>query len=77
MAQNKVLKNQQKNGNIEFRKKKITKWKSNLKLKNIQNVSSYYGKKWKVITIYLIIVTVIIEMIVKMIVMLINKDNDK
>ena len=53
----------------------MTKWKSNLKSKNIQNVSSYYGKNWKVITIYLIIVTVIVEIIVKMILMLMNKDN--
>ena len=71
------LKNQPKNDNIEFRKKKMTKWKSNLQSKNIQNVSSYYGKNWKVITIYLIIVTVIIEIIVKMIVMVVNKDNNK
>ena len=69
-------KKKKKNGNIEFRKKKI-KWKSDLKSKNIQNVSSYYDKNWKVVTIYLIIVTVIIEIIVKMIVMLINKDNNK
>ena len=34
-------------------------------------------KNWKVITIYLIIVTVMIEIIVKMIVMLMNKDNNK
>ena len=32
-------------------------------------------KNWKVITMYLTIVTVIIEIIVKMIVMLMNKDN--
>ena len=43
----------------------------------IQNVSSYYGKNWKVITIYLIIVTVITEIIVKMMVMLMDKDNNK
>ena len=55
----------------------MAKWKSNMKSKNIHNVSSYYGKNWKVITIYLIIVTVIIEIIVKMIVMLMNKDNNK
>ena len=55
----------------------MTKRKSNLKSKNIQNVSICYGKNWKVITIYLIIVTVIIEIIVKMILMLINKDNNK
>ena len=60
------------NDNIEFRKKKMTKWKSNLKSKNIYNVSSYYGKNWKLITIYLIIVAVIIEII-----MLMNKDNNK
>ena len=29
------LKNQQKNDNIEFRKKRMTKWKSNVKSKNI------------------------------------------
>ena len=34
-------------------------------------------KNWKIITMYLIIVTVIIEIIVKMIVMLMNKDNNK
>ena len=66
-----------KNDNIEFRKKTMTKWKSNLKSKKNQNVSSYYGKNWKVITIYLIIITVIIEIIVKMIVMFMNKDNNK
>ena len=51
----------------------MTKWKSNLKSKNIYNVSSYYGKNWKLITKnYLIIVIVIIEII-----MLMNKDNNK
>ena len=55
----------------------MIKWRSNLESKNIQNVSSYYGKNWKVITIYLIIATVIIEIIVKMIAMFINKDNNK
>ena len=34
-------------------------------------------KNWKIITMYLIIVTVRIEIIVKMIVMLMNKDNNK
>ena len=38
----------------------------------MKNVSSYYGKNWKLITIYLTIVTVIIEII-----MLMNKDNNK
>ena len=33
----------------------MTKQKSNLKSINRQNVSSYYGKNWTVITIYLII----------------------
>ena len=65
-----------KNDNIEFRKKTITKWKSNFKSTKSQKVSSYYGKNWKVITIYLII-TVIVEIIVNMIVMLMNKDNNK
>ena len=53
--------------------KKRTKWKSNFKS---MNVSSYSGKNWKLITLYLIIVTVIIEIIVKMTVMLMNKDNN-
>ena len=66
-----------KNDNTEFRKKKMTKRKSNLKSKNIENVSSYYGKNWKVLTIYLITVPVIIEIIVEMIVMFMNKDNNK
>ena len=61
----------------EFRKKKMTKWESNLKSIDSQNVSSYYGKTQKVITIYLIIVTVIMEIIVKMIAVHINKGNDK
>ena len=34
-------------------------------------------KNWKVITMYLAIVTVIIEIIMEMIVMLMNKDNNK
>ena len=34
-------------------------------------------KNWKVITMYLAIVTEIIEIIMKMIVMLMNKDNNK
>ena len=72
------IKNSTKNDNMEFRKKTMTKWKSNLKSIRSYNVSSYYGKNWKVITIYLIIIiTVIIEIIVKMIVMLMNKDNNK
>ena len=57
----------EKNDKMEIRFKSI----------NSQNVSSYCGKNWKVITIYLIIVTVIIELIVKMIVMLMNKDDNK
>ena len=57
-------------------RKKQTKLKSNLKSIKSQNVS-YYGKNWKVITIYLIIITVIIEITVKMIVMLMNEDNNK
>ena len=56
----------------------MTKWKSNLKSIKIQNVSSYYAKNWKVITIHLlIIITVIIEITLKMIVMLMNKDKNK
>ena len=34
-------------------------------------------KNWKVITMYLAIVTVIIEIIMEMIVMFMNKDNNK
>ena len=41
-----------------------------------QNVTSYYGKNWKIIIIYLII-TVIMEIMVKMILMLVNKDDNK
>ena len=66
-----------KNDNRVQKEKKKTKWKSSLKSINNQNVSSYYGKNWKVITIYLIIVTVILEIIVKIIIMLMNKDNNK
>ena len=57
-------------------REKQTKWKSNLKSIKSQN-ASYYGKNWKLITIYLVIITVIIEITVKMIVMLMNKDNNK
>ena len=56
--------------------KKRTKWKSNFKSIYSKNVSSYSGKNWKLITLYLIIVTVTIEIIVKMTVMLMNKDNN-
>ena len=66
-----------KNDNIELRKKKMTKWKSNFKSIKNYNVSSESGKNWKVMTIYLVIVTVRIEIIAKMIVMLLNKDNNK
>ena len=45
-------------------------------IKKYSELSSYYGKNWEIITIYLITVTVIIEIIVKMIVMLMNKDNN-
>ena len=38
--------------------------------KELENVSSYYIKYWKVIRTYLIIITLIIEMIVNMIVTL-------
>ena len=64
----------------------MTKWKSNLKSIKSLNVSSYYGKNWKLVTIYLIIIiiiiiimiiTVIMEIIVEMIVMLMNKYNNK
>ena len=44
------------------------KRKSNLKSIKSKNVSSCYGKNWKLITIYVIIKTVIIEIVVKMIV---------
>ena len=49
---------------------KKTKWKSNFKSTNLK-------KNWKVITMYLAIVTVTIEIIMEMIVMLMNKDNNK
>ena len=55
---------------------KMTQWKSNLKLIKSQNVNSYYSKNWKVITIYLIIMTVTIEIIVKMTVMFNNNNNN-
>ena len=70
-----------KNDNIEFRKNKMIKWKSNFKLIKSWNVNSYYGEKWKIITKYLItkyliIIAVIIKIIVKMIVMLMNNNNN-
>ena len=37
--------------NMEFMKKTMTKWNSNLKSIKSQNVSSYYSKNWKVITV--------------------------
>ena len=40
-----------KNDIIDFRKKTMTKQKSNLKSIKSYNVSSYYGKNWKVITV--------------------------
>ena len=55
---------------------KMTQWKSNLKLIKSQNVNSYYSKNWKVITIYLIIMTVTIKIIVKMTVMFNNNNNN-
>ena len=55
----------------------MTKWKLNLKSIKSQNVNSYYGKNWKVIRIYLIIITLIREIIVKITVMLMNKNNNK
>ena len=55
----------------------MTKWKSNLKSIKSKDVSSYYCKNWKVITIYLIIITVTIEIMLKMIAMLMNKDKNK
>ena len=63
-----------KNGDIELKKKKMTTWKPNLKSIDSQNISSFYGKNWK------LLVTVIIEIIEEMIVMLKdnnNKDNNK
>ena len=61
-----TFQNSTKNDNIEFRKKKLTKWKSNLKSIKSQNVSSYYVKNGKVITINFLIITVTIKIIVKM-----------
>ena len=58
-----------KNDNIDFRNKRMTKWKLNLKSIKSFNVSSYYGKNLKVTRI-LIIIAVIIGIIVKMKVML-------
>ena len=59
-----------------MQEEKMTQRKSNLKSIKSQNVNSYYSKNWKVITIYLIIVTVIIELIVKMTVTLMNNNNN-
>ena len=64
-----------KNDDIDFRKKKMTKWKSNLKSIKSQNVNSYYGKNGKVITTNVIIITIITETIVKMTIMLMNNNN--
>ena len=64
-----------KNDDIDFRKKKMTKWKSNLKSIKSQNVNSYYGKSGKVITTNVIIITIITETIVKMTIMLMNNNN--
>ena len=64
-----------KSDNIEFRKKEMTQWKSNLKSIKSQNINSYYGKNGKVITIN-IIIRVIIEIIVKMTVMLMNNSSN-
>ena len=74
------LKNQQKNDNIEFRKKKNDKMEIKFEIKKYLEVKIKINKifkNFKVITIYLIIVTVIIEIMVKMIVILINKDNNR
>ena len=57
--------------------KKMSKRNSKLKSLNNQNVSSNYGKNWRIITIYVIIVALIIEIILKMIVMLMKKENNK
>ena len=54
----------------------MTYWKSNLKSIKSYNVNSYYSKNWKVITIYLIIITGIIEIIVKMTIMFMNSNNN-
>ena len=59
-----------------MQEEKMTQWKSNLKSIKSQNVNSYYSKNWKVITIYLIIITVIIEIIVKMTIMFMNNNNN-
>ena len=64
-----------KNDDIDFRKKKMTKWKSNLKSIKSQNANSYYGKNGKVITTNVIIITIITETIVKMTIMLMNNNN--
>ena len=56
----------------------MTKWKSNLKSIKSSDVSSYYCKNRKVITIYLIIIIIIIIIIIlKMTVMLMNKCKNK
>ena len=47
-----------KNDNIEFRKKNLTKWKSNLKSIKSQYVNSYYVKNEKATTINLIIIII-------------------
>ena len=57
--------------------KKMSKRNSKLKSLNNQNVSSNYGKNWRIITIYVIIVALVIEIILKMIVMLMKKENNK
>ena len=59
-----------------MQEEKMTQWKSNLKSIKSQNVNSYYGKNWNVITIYLIVITVIIEIIVKMTIMFVNNNNN-
>ena len=59
-----------------MQEEKMTQWKLNLKSIESQNVNSYYTKNWKVITIYLAIITVTIEIIVKMTVMLMNDNNN-
>ena len=64
-----------KNDDIDFRKKKMTKWKSNLKSIKSQNVNSYYGKNGKVITANVIIITIITETTVKMTIMLMNNNS--
>ena len=59
-----------------MQEEKMTQWKSNLKSIKSQNVNSYYSKNWKVITIYLIIITVIIEITVKMTIMFTNNNSN-